>query len=78
MVRAGYRYEKDITSAEDRTTYYTGVSVGASFVKRLSPTGPTLGFDYAYRPTQRPDNGVHNFSLRFIMNKKGKTADESF
>ena len=61
-------------SAEDSTTFYTGVSVGASVVKRLSENGPHLAFDYAFRPTHRPDNGVHNFSLRFMLNKKRKAA----
>ena len=72
LARVGYRYEKDIMDSENSTTFYRGFSVGASFVKQLGGTG--LGFDYAYRPTHRPDNGVHNIAIRVMINKK---ADKS-
>lgn len=71
MLRAGYRYEKDIASEENSTTFYKGFSAGASVGTRLTDKNSTrLLFDYAFRPTQRPDNGVHNFSLRFTLGRK--------
>lgn len=66
MLRAGYRYEKDILSVTNSTTFYRGLSVGATVQKRLGDKGPRLALDYSYRPTWRPDNGVHVFSLRFM------------
>src|SRR5690606_2746034 len=66
MVRGGYRYEKSIGDAENSTTFYTGFSAGASVSHRIGETGPILALDYSYRPTQRPANGVHVFSLRFM------------
>jgi hypothetical protein len=72
MLRAGYRYEKDIFNDELRTTFYSGFSAGASVMANLSKNGTRLAIDYAFRPTNRPDNGVHNFSLRFMLAKKAK------
>lgn len=74
MLRAGYRYEKDITSTENSTTFYQGVSFGATVMTTLGAKGPKVGIDYAFRPTHRPDNGVHNISLRFMLHQKEKPA----
>ena len=72
MLRGGYRYEKDIADEAKSTTFYRGFSAGATVMTRLSgKNGPRLGIDYAFRPTHRPDNGVHNISLRFMLAKKG-------
>ena len=65
MLRAAYRYEKGITSISTTTTMYTGLAVGATVQKRMGDNGPMLAIDYSFRPTQRPANGVHMFSLRF-------------
>lgn len=65
MLRGAYRYESGITDTYS-TTFYTGVSAGATVQKQLGDSGPTLALDYSYRPTQRPANGVHVFSLRFM------------
>lgn len=73
LARVGYRYEKDILDSENSTTFYRGFSAGASFVKQLGTT-TRIGFDYAYRPTHRPDNGVHNIAIRFMMSKKAEKA----
>ena len=43
MLRAGYRYEKDIMSTENSTTFYKGVSVGASVMTKLGRQGPESG-----------------------------------
>lgn len=66
MLRAAYRYEKDISSALSGTTFYTGIAAGATIQKQIGETGPTLAIDYSYRPTQRPSNGVHVFTLRLL------------
>jgi hypothetical protein len=76
MLRAGYRYEKDITDDLLSTTFYKGFSAGASVATRLAGKGPRLMIDYSFRPTHRPDNGVHNFSLRFMLGKKGNAKAE--
>ncbi len=70
MLRAGYRYEKDVADEIKSTTFYKGVSMGATVRTKLGGNGPGLAIDYAFRPTHRPDNGVHNIALRFTMNKK--------
>ncbi len=66
MVRAGYRHEKKIGDAAESTTFYTGLSAGATVQYQVGETGPTLGVDYSYRPTRRPNNGVHTISLRIM------------
>lgn len=66
MLRAAYRYEKNIGGSISSTTMYTGLSAGATIQRRIGETGPTLAIDYSYRPTQRPSNGVHVFSLRLV------------
>ncbi len=72
MVRGGYRYEKDIANDALATTFYTGFAAGATVMTRLGENGPRVGIDYSFRPTRRPDNGVHAVSLRFMLPKKGK------
>ena len=67
MLRAAYRYEKDIASFDNSTTFYKGFSAGVGVNTRLGAKGPRLAIDYSFRPTQRPDNGVHMFSLRFNL-----------
>lgn len=74
MLRGGYRYEKDVADDALATTFYKGFSAGASVMTRLGSTGPRVSIDYSFRPTRRPDNGVHALSLRFMMAKKGKAA----
>lgn len=77
MLRAAYRYEKDINSFESSTTFYKGFSAGASVGTRLGAKGPKVMLDYSFRPTQRPDNGVHMFSIRLnLLSKKSAAAAE--
>jgi len=66
MVRAGYRYENGIGNPASSQTIYVGFAAGATIQTRLGAKGPMLAFDYSYRPTDRPANGVHMFSLRFM------------
>lgn len=66
MVRAAYRYEKNIGDTDNTTTFYTGFSAGASIQKQIGDDGPKLAIDYSYRPTSRPNNGVHTVGIRFM------------
>lgn len=63
MLRAAYRYEKNIGDASQSGTFYTGLAAGATVQKMVGNN--MLSIDYAYRPTARPNNGVHTFSVRF-------------
>jgi hypothetical protein len=65
MLRAAYRYEEGIDNPATTTTMYVGLAVGATVQGRIGGAkSPLLAFDYSYRPTDRPANGVHMFSLR--------------
>ncbi len=74
-LRAAYRYEKGITDITTTTTMYTGFAAGATVQTRIGVDGPTLAFDYSFRPTQRPANGVHMFSVRFTRSSKSKSSE---
>jgi hypothetical protein len=65
MLRGGYRHEQGIME----NSFYTGLSAGATIAAPLGngPRTPRLAVDYSYRPTQRPANGVHAVSLRFML-----------
>ena len=73
MLRGAYRWERAI-GTKNAVTMYTGLSAGATIQKEFK-SGATLGVDYSFRPTQRPANGVHVFSLRFSTPSK-KTKRE--
>lgn len=77
MLRAAYRYEKDINNVQAPSTYYTGLAAGATIQASIGKGGPLLALDYSYRPTQRPSNGVHAFSLRLMTRARDKNADVS-
>ncbi len=66
MIRGGYRYESQIADADLSRTFYTGLAAGATVKFNVTENGPAIAIDYSYRPTQRPANGVHAFTLRFI------------
>jgi hypothetical protein len=66
MLRGSYRYEANINDAALSTTLYTGFSFGATAQKAIGEKGPRLAVDYSFRPTQKPANGVHTFTLRFM------------
>lgn len=63
MLRAAYRYEKGI-GGDNSTTMFTGIAAGATVQTRIAGKGPMFAFDYSFRPTQRPANGVHMIALR--------------
>ncbi len=68
MLRAGYRYENNIMNAEESRTFYTGFSAGATVQYRANEgKGANVAIDYAFRPTARPNNGVHTISLRMAF-----------
>lgn len=75
MFRAAYRYEKDIMDKVKSTSFYTGLSMGATISTQLGKSGPVLALDYSYRPTQRPANGVHVIGLRFNFIDKANTDE---
>jgi len=64
MLRAAYRYENGIGNATTSTTMYMGLAAGATVQTRIGGKGPMYAFDYSFRPTQRPANGVHMLSFR--------------
>lgn len=66
MLRGGYRYESKIGDQALSTTFYTGLCAGATVQFSIGETGPRLAFDYSYRSTRRPANGVHTFTLRMM------------
>jgi hypothetical protein len=75
MARVAYRYEQAIGSI-DAVTMYTGLAAGATIQHEMGKGGPILALDYSYRPTQRPANGVHVMSLRFMTrNKRAAKAE---
>lgn len=63
MLRGGYRYENGIGSTTTSQTIYTGVAVGATVQPHFGQKSK-VSFDYSFRPTGRPANGVHMFSIR--------------
>ncbi|MBS1588310.1 MAG: PorV/PorQ family protein [Bacteroidetes bacterium] len=75
MIRGAYRWEQGIGSTNS-STFYTGIAAGASIQKAIGERGPILAIDYSYRPTARPNNGVHVFSLRFMTRPKSKKSAE--
>ncbi len=76
-LRAAYRYENGIGNSATTATMYTGLAMGVSVQSHLGVGGPMLAIDYSFRPTQRPANGVHMFSLRFTRNSKKKDNSQS-
>jgi hypothetical protein len=76
VLRAAYRYESDITSQENSTTFFTGISAGATFQTKLSKAenAPKMAIDYSFRPT-RISSGVHVVGLRIALGG-GKSAKE--
>jgi opacity protein-like surface antigen len=64
MLRAAYRYENGIDNPATSSTMYTGLAVGVTAQTRIGGKGPMYAFDYSFRPTDRPANGVHMFSVR--------------
>ncbi|HQE11483.1 MAG TPA: PorV/PorQ family protein [Flavipsychrobacter sp.] len=77
MLRGAYRYEKDINNAATPSTFYTGISAGASIQKSIGKNGPILAIDYSYRATQRPANGVHVVTLRLMTLAKAKDSESA-
>lgn len=71
MLRAGYAYEKGITSYETRTNAYTGVSAGLTFEVPINKkkNDNLFAFDYSYRHSN-PFSGTHTVGVRFILNGK--------
>ena len=60
--RAGYLWETDITSEDDRATALTGPSAGLSVEFGVGSSETVLGLDYSYRVTN-PFNGIHSMGI---------------
>lgn len=73
MLRASYRYEKDITSKDKTTTFYTGLAAGVTFQTKISEKGsaPGLAIDYGFKMTNI-SNGVHTLGLRLTLASKNQ------
>jgi hypothetical protein len=64
MLRGAYVYENGITSTTDRTTVFTGPSLGCSVQVPLNKEkGSVFSVDYSYRATD-PFNGSHTIAAR--------------
>jgi hypothetical protein len=68
MLRAAYRYENNVSDKENTTTFFTGLSFGASLqgMIKSSKREQAVAFDYAFRPT-RFSTGVHTLGLRINL-----------
>ena len=66
MIRGGYNYQKGLTSTEDRSTAFTGLSGGFSIEVPLKKNGPSFGIDYSYR-TSNPFGGTHTVGVRVLL-----------
>lgn len=71
QLRAGYRYEKGLTSSDTRTTDFVGVAAGASVMIPFKEDGPALGLDYSFRPSY-VFGGTHSVGVRFNLGTKVK------
>lgn len=63
FLRAGYHYEPNITSDEDRRFVYTGLAAGAGLQYAFGENKTRISLDYAYRASQ-PFNGTHAIGAR--------------
>lgn len=67
MVRGGYTYEDGITNKANRTTAFTGPSLGATVQIPLNKEkGTIFAVDYSYRDTD-PWSGTHSMSARITF-----------
>lgn len=66
-LRGGFLYEKDITSAEERATWFTGPSAGLSIDLPFGQEKKSaVALDYGYRTTN-PFNGFHSIGIRVSL-----------
>ena len=63
MVRAGYTYQKGITKADTRTTWYTGPTAGFTVEVPFGKNKSTVALDYSYRASDIY-SGTHTFGVR--------------
>jgi hypothetical protein len=66
MARAGYAYEKGITSYSTRRTAYTGLMGGVTFELPFGKNGNRFALDYSYRDT-RPFSGTHCIGVKLSL-----------
>lgn len=66
-LRAGYTYEEGITEMKNRTTAYTGPSLGCSIdIPMNKEKGSQFAVDYSYRSTD-PFAGTHAIGVRINL-----------
>lgn len=66
FLRAGYAWEQGIGNDEERTTVFTGPSMGATVDIPVGENETRIGIDYSYRVTN-PFNGVHSIGLHIAL-----------
>ncbi len=73
MLRAAYRYENDIFSKANTSTFFTGLSAGITLQTKVSEKGnaPGMAFDYGFKMTNI-SNGVHTLGVRFTLGGKNQ------
>lgn len=69
MVRGAYRYENGAFSADNNTSFNSGVSAGVSVDVPFKVGGPSLAIDYSYRHTIYLA-GTHSIGLTFNLGSK--------
>lgn len=66
-LRGGYLFEKGITNADERETWFTGPSAGLSIDLPFGEEKKSaVAIDYAYRTTN-PFNGFHSLGIRISL-----------
>ncbi len=66
FLRAAYRYESDIISESNNTTFYSGLAAGVGFMTDFGGASARMALDYAYNHT-RFNNGNHTLTLRVFF-----------
>ena len=66
ILRAGYQFEKGVTSEEDRTTVFTGPTAGLTVQIPAGENQTMIGLDYSYRVTN-PFSGVHSLGFHILL-----------
>jgi hypothetical protein len=66
FLRGGYTWEDGIGNDDERTTVFTGPSMGATVEIPVGANDTRIGLDYSYRTTN-PFNGVHSIGLHIAL-----------
>ncbi len=66
FLRGGYTWEDGIGNDDERTTVFTGPSMGATVEIPVGANDTRIGLDYSYRTTN-PFNGVHSIGVHIAL-----------